>query len=78
MNAEKKRLRDEVAELSEAVRALRDELMIMRATHHHDCHCVHATWVYPNVINLPSYQLPQVWSGTVTYNSNGNTLGLSS
>jgi hypothetical protein len=63
MDAEKKRLRDEVAELSEAVRALRDELALARAAHHcHGCHCVHPVWVVPGA-TYPPYQ---IWSGTVT------------
>ncbi len=55
MGAEKKRLRDEVAELSEAVRALRDELAAIRATRCcHGCRCVQTVWYYPT------------WNGTVT------------
>jgi len=67
VDAEKKRLRDEVAELSEAVRALRDELALARAAHH--CHCMH-TWVYPNAV-YPPYQPLRVWCGTVTTGSIG-------
>jgi len=51
MDAEKKRLRDEVAELSEAVRMLRDELAATRMAHQ-CCHHVHYTYTptpwYPN------------------------------
>jgi hypothetical protein len=63
MDAEKKRLRDEVAELAEAVRALRVELAIAQAAHH--CHCVHPVWVVPNASPLP-YQPLRVWCGAVT------------
>ena len=65
MDAEKKRLRDEVAELAEAVRTLRDELVITRAAYRCDgCHCVHLAWTYP-LPGCAPYPPIQVWSGTV-------------
>ena len=66
MDAEKKRLRDEVAKLIDAVHDLRDDLAaerLARAAHHcHGCHCVHPTWVYPNV----SYRSGGMTSGGYT------------
>lgn len=67
MDAEKKRLRDEVSELTATVRALRDELAaehLARAAH--DCHCVHPVWV-PNVVYPPYY--PAIY--TVSVGSGG-------
>jgi len=56
MDDGKKHLRDEVAELSEAVRELRQELAASRNVHGcHGCHCGHTHW-------WPSW----TWSPTVT------------
>ena len=57
MDDGKKHLRDEVAELSEAVRELRQELAASRNAHGcHGCHCGHTHW-------WPTW----TWSPTVTY-----------
>ena len=90
MDAEKKRLRDEVADLGEAVRALRDELAqerVARTMHSfHCCHCGH-TCVWPNfpgVVYPNTWQQPvQIWCGdpvpasyTVTTTNLGTTSAL--
>ena len=75
MDAEKKRLRDEVAELSDAVRSLRDELIqerLARAAHACRCHCAHPVWVYPQVCypittyTSPPYTITTYGSSTAT------------
>lgn len=72
MDAENERLRDEITELGEAVRTLRDELAAERlaraALLGHGCHCAHPVWVYPYAVYPPYRPVPwtppfQIWSG---------------
>jgi len=77
-----KSVRDELAELAEAVRELRDrevadelrslraeveKLRAERAAHH--CTCAHIHWYTSTVPGCAPYVLPQVWYGTVTSGS---------
>lgn len=57
MDDEKRRLRDEVAELSAAVRELRTQLAETQRAHCHGCHCLHIQYwpaPYPSVVQ-PTY-----------------------
>lgn len=63
MDDEKRRLRDEVAELSKAVRGLREELAASRK--HHDCHCGHGYW--------PKWHWGPVYCGTTSVSTPENT-----
>ena len=81
-----KSIRDEVAELAEAVRDLKDrevadtlrelraeveKLRAERAAHH--CTCTHVHW-YQQTYPIPGcapYVQPQIWYGTVTTGTSG-------
>ena len=69
MNAEKKRLRDEVAELSEAVRELREQLA-QRQQHvccpGACCHCARPVWVYPHAYYPPIYPYTVIYGSSTT------------
>jgi hypothetical protein len=80
--ADSKNVREELADLTEAVRELRDrevadtlrelraeveKLRAERAGHHcHGCSCTHIHWNTYPAPGCAPYYLPQVWYGTVT------------
>jgi hypothetical protein len=70
MDHEKHHLRDEVAELSKAVRDLREQIAKGDEHHCHGCgHCAHPVWIWPN----PSPTYPWTWHQPVTITCGSTT-----